>query len=199
MPGKYDADALSLADVTDRIRAAAEDGDKVSVDDIMGAIGRRAFGPLILVFALIAFAPVIGAIPGVSIVTGTLIVLIAGQMLLMRRTPWVPGFLLRPRIGSDAVRTAMDKVRPAVERVDRLSASRFRVLVKPPWIHVTAGACVAMAAMMYPMAVIPWGVTAPSFALIVLSLGVTSHDGLLTAIGWALSLGTLALAAVLLL
>lgn len=199
MSGKYDADALSLEEVTDRIREAAEDGDKVSVDDIMDAIGRRAYGPLILVFALIAFAPVIGSIPGVSIVTGTVIILIAGQMLLQRKSPWIPGFLLRLRIGSETATKAMDKVRPAVQRVDRLLASRLRVLVKPPWTHLTAVACVVMAAMMYPMAIVPWGVTAPSFALIVLSLGVTAHDGLLTAIGWALSLGTLALAAVVLL
>ncbi|MCB9959298.1 MAG: exopolysaccharide biosynthesis protein [Rhodospirillaceae bacterium] len=198
MSGTYDADALSLEEVTDRIREAAEDGDTVSVDDVMDAIGRRAFGPLILVFALIAFAPVIGSIPGVSIVTGTVIILIAGQMLLQRGSPWIPGFLLRLRIGSEAVKTAMDKVRPAVRRVDRLLASRWRALVKPPWTHVTALVCVVMAAMMYPMAIVPWGVTAPSFALIVLSLGVTAHDGLLSAIGWALALGTLALGAVLL-
>lgn len=194
MPAKYDRDARRLADIADRIIEKTEEREKTSVDDMMAAVGRRAFGPLLLVFALIAAAPILGSIPGASVITGSIIALIAIQILLRRRTPWIPGPLRRIDVDSDKVRFAMKTMRPSMERVDRLVKSRWQDLVAEPWVHLTAVICLIMAALMYPMALVPWGVMPPLLAIIALSLGLTSHDGLLTAIGWALSIGALAAA-----
>ena len=65
------------------------DGDQVTLGDLLDAFDSRSYGPLLLVPAFIAASP-IGGIPGMSIVTGTLIILIAGQMLITTRRPWLP-------------------------------------------------------------------------------------------------------------
>lgn len=192
MSGESEREALRLADVADRIIETAGEREKTSVEDIMNAVGRRAFGPLLLVFALIAAAPIIGSIPGASIVTATIMALIALQILLRRRSPWIPGMLRRIDMDSGKVRFAMEKTRPTLTRVDRLVRPRWQFLVGEPWVHLTAVICIVMTGLMYPMALVPYGVMPPLLAIIALSLGLTSHDGLLTAIGWALSIGALA-------
>lgn len=191
MPGQSERNSLRLADVADRIIAAAGEREKTSVDDMMNAVGRRAFGPLLLLFALIAAAPIIGSIPGASITTATIMALIAVQILLRRRSPWIPGKLRRIEMDSDKVRFAMEKSRPTLARVDRFVRPRWQFLVGEPWVHLTAVMCIVMTGLMYPMALVPYGVMPPLVAIIALSLGLTSHDGLLTAIGWALSIGAL--------
>src|SRR3569832_764957 len=66
---------------------------RVSVADLMGMLGERSFGPLLLVPSLIAVAPV-GAIPGLPAITSAVIVLIAGQILLGHAHFWIPGWLV---------------------------------------------------------------------------------------------------------
>jgi hypothetical protein len=63
-----------LATVLEQIREATS-GDSVSFGEFIDALGQRAYGPMMLVPAIIAVAPT-GAIPGMSVVTGTLIFLI---------------------------------------------------------------------------------------------------------------------------
>lgn len=199
MPAEYDRDALRLADIADRIIDKTEESEKISVDDMMAAVGRRAFGPLLLVFALIAAAPIIGSIPGASVITGSIIALIAVQLLVRRRTPWIPRALSRLEMDSGKMRFAMEKMRPSLQRVDRFVRPRWQALVGEPWVYLTAAICLVMAALMYPLALVPWGVMPPLLALIALSLGMTSHDGLLTATGWAVSIAALGASAWLLL
>src|SRR5690606_34742905 len=73
----------NLEQLLDRIGEAArqhQDGG-VSLDAILDEIGRRSFGPLLLVAGLITLAPIIGDIPGVPGLMGLLVLLIAGQVL----------------------------------------------------------------------------------------------------------------------
>jgi hypothetical protein len=183
-------EAMTLTDVADRIHDAA-DGETVSVRDMMDEIGQRAFGPLLLVFALIGLSPV-GSIPGASVVVGSLIILIASQLLMRRKTPWIPSRLLRIDVGSDKVRSGIGRIRPFLARVDRLIRPRWQAVVRPPWFYAVPVACIALAALMYPLALVPWGVLPPVMAIAVLSLGLSAHDGLLTALGLASSAVALA-------
>ncbi|MFW5904792.1 MAG: exopolysaccharide biosynthesis protein, partial [bacterium] len=50
----------TLVELLDRIQAAAPDEVRVQMGTIVAAVGRRAFGPLLLLAGLITLAPVVG-------------------------------------------------------------------------------------------------------------------------------------------
>lgn len=53
-------------------------------------IGRRSFGPLLLMAGLIILAPVVGDIPGVPSIMGVFIVLVSVQLLIGQEHFWLP-------------------------------------------------------------------------------------------------------------
>lgn len=68
------------------------DGEQtLDFNALMRGLGRRAFGMLLLLATLPAFIP----IPIGGILSGPLVVLLAGQLLLGLRRPWLPGFIAR--------------------------------------------------------------------------------------------------------
>ena len=85
----------NLEQLFDCIGKAAEQkrNEKVSIDSIMEMIGRRSFGPLLLLAGLIILAPVIGDIPGVPTIMGVFILLVAVQLLIGQEHFWLPKWL----------------------------------------------------------------------------------------------------------
>lgn len=63
----------------DQIEETTETDDQVSVDDILDLVGRRSFGPLLLLAGVITLLPIVGDIPGVPTLMATLVILIAVQ------------------------------------------------------------------------------------------------------------------------
>ena len=191
-----DRKALSLSDIADRM-SEASDGNQASVKDMISTIGKRAFGPLLLVFGLIALSP-IGAIPGASLVLGALIILVAAQVLFGRDTPWFPKWLTRISVDNQKVQSSVDKIKPYLSKIDRFLRPRWQFLMAPPSPYIVAFLCIVLAALMYPLALVPWGVMAPALAIVVLSVGLTSHDGAVLAAGFVISVAALGLSAYLL-
>lgn len=191
-----DEKALSLSEIAGRMSNASDGGD-VSVKDMISAIGQRAFGPLLLVFALIALSP-IGAIPGASAVLGAVIILIAVQVLFGRNSPWFPSRLTRISVDSGKVQESVNKIDPYLRKIDKFLRPRWRFMLAPPAPRIVALLCIVLAALMYPLALVPWGVLAPALAITVLSVGLTSHDGIVLAVGSAIAAGALGLSVYLL-
>jgi hypothetical protein len=54
--------ATSLIELLDQIESTADEDEEAPLDAIMDAIGRRAFGPLLVLFGLIILAPLVGDI-----------------------------------------------------------------------------------------------------------------------------------------
>ena len=65
-------------------------GDDVSVREMLNAVGRRSYGPILLLLGFIAISP-LTIIPGTSWLVALVILLIAGQIVLGRafRPPFV--------------------------------------------------------------------------------------------------------------
>lgn len=192
-----DDKALSLSDIAERI-GDSSDGDQVSVKDMITTIGKRAFGPLLLMFGLLALSPV-GAIPGASVVLGALIILVAAQVLFGRDSPWFPKRLTRISVDSHKVQSAVNKINPYLSKIDKFLRPRWRFMMSSPAPHIVALFCIVLALLMYPLALVPWGVAAPSLAIVVLGVGLTNHDGVVLAAGLVIATAALGLSAYLLL
>lgn len=64
------APAGGLVGVIDRIRETAKrNGERVSLETVLQGLGVRSYGPILLVPSLLALIPIIGAIPGMSVLT----------------------------------------------------------------------------------------------------------------------------------
>lgn len=180
-----DAETHDLENVLEELSdTIADSDDKPSVGDVIDAFAERSFGALVTLISLVAAMPVIGAIPGVSILTGSLIILVAGQYLIGRDTPWVPERLRNICIEAETMNGAIEKVRPYAASVDRWIQPRLSALISGRAARIAVAlACVMLALLYYPAAVVPWGVMVPALSTLALGLALVGRDGLLALIG----------------
>jgi len=178
-----DQEPTELTEVLDRI-VNGTDGETVSVEEVLAVFNNRAYGPLLMVPALLAVSP-LGMIPGMSVVMGGVIFLVAAQMIFFSSRPWLPQRLLTFSFSRDRLRRSVDKVKPWARRIQRPLSHRLAFIVKPPLSYLLALTCVALAAMMYPLALLPFAVAVPGTAVLFFGIGLTVRDGLLVLLGYA--------------
>jgi hypothetical protein len=184
--GRAGARSSSLSEVLDALadRSEAEDGREIPIGDLLEELGSRSYGPLLLLPSLLALIPVIGAIPGMSVVTGSILVLVAVQLVVGRSAPWLPSRLVEMSLPRRQLATALRRSRRAARPMDRLlEEGRHPGLLRGPMLRVVGVALVMLGLLFYPTALIPWGVTAPALAATLLALGITVRDGLLVLVG----------------
>jgi len=173
--------------IVETLEDAADGGaSKVSIGDILDAFGRRGYGPLLLVPALLTASPV-GAIPGMSISMAAVIALVAGQMVFGRRSPWVPASLRRISFRSKRLHETVRHGRPAARTVDRMIGSRLESLAGNAAMRAAGALCVALAVLIFPLALVPFGVLPPSVAVLLMGLAVSARDGLLMLVAMTLT------------
>jgi hypothetical protein len=190
------APPTNLGGMFDEISASvnkdAEEGVRLAI--ILNAVGRRAYGPLLLVIGLFAISP-ITLIPGMTWLAAFVTLLIAGQMALGLKRPWLPQRLLETRIPRDVLHKGLEKGRPWADRIDKLLKPRLTFLTAPPFVNLIALVCVAAALITIPLSMIPIAPILPSAAIVLFGLGMTARDGLWLSVGLALCAGAIWLVA----
>ena len=173
-----------LNDILDDLKdAEEEDSGTTSVGDILDAFAERSLGALLTVLGAIALIPVIGGIPGMSILTGTLVAIAVIQSLFSEGGGlWAPDRVRGIEVDDEKFDRSVEKVRPAARFVDRLLKPRLGFLVGRWPVALCA---LLLAGLFYPMAVVPWGVTVPAAAVMLLGLALLGRDGVFAALGYA--------------
>lgn len=179
-------DLTSLLDViedkidTDTRSSGAK--KSITLEQLLEQIGRRAYGPLLLIIGLVSISPV-AVIPGATMVLATLTLLIAVQLLFHRDHPWMPQFALRMKLSEDKLDKFIQFCRPATRVIDAVLRPRLTFLSAQPWVTLIA-LCVVLAALItYPLSFVPIAPLIPGLAVSLFGLGLTARDGLLLAIG----------------
>ena len=176
----------SIAGTLHALKRAAQ-RERVSLGALIDQLGQRTYGPLLFTVGLIALSPV-GAIPGASVVCATVIVLLAVQMSFGNRVPWIPGMLRRLEVDGNLSRRSIERLEPYLNWLDRIAQARWTGLLSRPALHAVAVGLCALALLMYPLALVPWGVFPVACAITVIGLGLLTADGLITAVGLALAI-----------
>lgn len=176
----------SLSELLDHFLKTTEGQDQVAIADLLNPLSGRSYGPLLMFPAIIAISP-IGMIPGMSVITGTLIVLIASQMLFLSKRPWIPSRLAQFEFSRSTLKSGIERTRPWVDRLERWIYRRFDWLTHPVMVYPIAILSILLAVLFYPLALVPFGVLAPGVAILLLALGLTTHDGLLVLSGFLLT------------
>lgn len=193
-PGECTDDSSpdSLVGVLNRMKENTH-GDEVSLEDALDSLNSRSFGPLLLVPAIMAVSP-IGAIPGMSIVTGCVLMLIAVQMIFSRGRPWLPDRLLRFSFSRDTFTEGIDKSLPWAKWLERFTESRLEAVTRSPFHYVIAAIVAFLALLFIPLAFVPFAVAIPGTAIALFALGMTTRDGVLVLLGFVVSCGAIAVA-----
>lgn len=183
----------NLEELLDELEGCAEGRPKVSVEEIMDAIGRPSFGPLLLLAGLLGMTPV-AAVPGAPSVIAVIVLLVSSQLLIGRDSFWLPGPLLRARVAADKLQKTVKVARKPARAVDRLVKPRLQALTRPMADRAVAAACVLLAMMTPPLELLPFVAFLPAAAVATFGLGLVARDGLLVLIGLAVSAGALGFA-----
>lgn len=181
-------DSLStLYQVMERVQSAGE-GESVSVQDMLDAVGTRSFGPVLLVPAMIILSPISG-IPTVPTVGAVIICLIALQLLCGRRSIWLPRWLLNLSLRRTTLDRAARFISPLARAVDRLLKPRLSFFVRRPFSQVIALLCILAAATMPVLEPLPFMASTAAAVICVYALALVAHDGLLVLIALLLTGG----------
>tara|TARA_R110002167_G_scaffold35818_2_gene114136 strand:+ start:820 stop:1413 length:594 start_codon:yes stop_codon:yes gene_type:complete len=160
-----------LASLTD-----CTSGDDVTVRDLLNAVGRRSYGPILLLLGFIAVTP-LTIIPGTSWLVALITLLIAGQIVIGRKFPWVPRRVLDVSFPRSALVAGVEQARKYVRPVDRVLKPRLAFLSGSPFIALAAMVCVAAALLTFPLGLFPFGPVLPGLTVLLFGLGLTARDG----------------------
>ena len=156
-------------------RLANEPGERLTIGDILGALGDRSFSLLVVILALPNCIPMPPPIP---IFCALLLIGVAIQIGMGRKAPWAPRFVLTRSVARKDLAKAAGKAIPLLQKLERFSQPRFDWLGHPRATLAVGALLMALALGVLTAAPfigqIPWG-----WAVCLLGLGLVERDGLL--------------------
>lgn len=156
--------------------------------EILDALGRRGFGPVLTVCSAATLLPT-GMVPGVPAVMGVIILIASVQMLRGRRELWMPPRLYRLQLPGATVRRAVDRARPAAVRLGRLIRPHLGWLARArPAIWAVALVTMPTSCAIIAIGAIPGLPFVLAIHLLIFGIGLTAGDGRFVAAGFAISL-----------
>lgn len=180
----------SLSDILTAL--ADHEEPQISVAQMVERFGGRALGGLLLIFGLACSLPLP---PGGTTIFGAPLLLLAPQLVIGARHPWLPAKVRRGSVATADLKKGLPRILPWVRRVEAVSRPRFGFLFGGVGERVIGVTCTLLAAIL--ILPIPLGNMLPAAAVSVLSLALIQRDGLLALFGYALtaaSFGVLVLA-----
>lgn len=177
--------ARTIVSILDDVEEAASEKGSVSVDDVVQSIGDRAYGPLIMLPALLEITP-IGALPLVPSFLALLIVIFAGQVALGRKCLWLPEHLGKRSAPAERVEEARKKLQSIAQKLDDWFRYRLPWLTSTPSTRFAAGCCILLCLTVPPLEIVPFASTLPMAAIAVFGLAMTVRDGLLMLLAYLL-------------
>jgi hypothetical protein len=163
-------------------------GERLSLGDILSALGDRGYGILLFVLAL----P--GAIPGVAAFAAIPLALVALQMTIGMPRPWLPRFLAERSISRRDFAAMAARALPYLTRIERLLKPRLAVVTGLVGERLIGVTCVALALLL----MIPILFNVPlAIPVAVMALAVIERDGLFAAVGLIAGVAVIGLVGVL--
>jgi hypothetical protein len=175
--------------MSDLLRQLAATGDShIALGQITMTLKDRGFGAML---ALLALPNLLPTIPGTSTIFGLPMILIAGQLLLGYRRPFLTRGMRHRQISTDRFRKILHRAEPWIAHYEKLTRPRFWPLSQKTAEKIIAAAIVLMGAVL--VLPIPFGNFLPGIAVVLMSMGLIARDGLWTLAGLAFALAALAI------
>lgn len=174
-----------LSGLLDDLDALLGEKDRVSLGEIIDTLGARGFGPLLVTLSAFLILPV-GMIPGTPGLVAIVLVLIGLQMLIGQKRLWAPVGLRNRTVSAEALRLSIARARPIARRLRPVLMPRYYGLVDNGLILTTAAAIfIATGVVIFLIGFIPGLPFVLSIHVLLIGLGMTARDGIITALGFA--------------
>ncbi len=164
--------------------------DRIAIADIRDAMGDRAFGALMFVFAVPNTLPVNA--PGVSVVLGIPLLFLSLQLMLGFAVPWLPKAVVQATITRQRFAKAMNVVVPWMRRAEKLSKPRWPLFAVGFAERIIGLVCVVLSVVL--ILPVPFGNIGPGLAVCVLAFALLERDGKASLTGLVTSAVALVLA-----
>ncbi|MBF2063147.1 MAG: exopolysaccharide biosynthesis protein [Calothrix sp. C42_A2020_038] len=154
-----------------------------NLTEILNLAGERIFGFLFVVLSLPSALPV--PAPGYSVPFGILLFILAVQLIIGNKTPWLPNKMAKHPIKLELAQKFIKSGLPWLRRIEAITRPRLTFLCTTLPGRVIIGITIALMAisMMIP---VPGTNTLPAMGIFVTGFGLQEDDG-------AISLGGLVL------
>lgn len=185
---QLDQQPAGLEELLDRLSDAREEDGNVRIGRLVEAVGRRSFGPVLLLAGLIAVSPLSG-VPGMPTTIAVIVMAVAVQFLMGRSHFWLPRWVQEREIPHDRFCKVLAWLKKPARFTDRLLKHRLEFLTHDAGVHAIAVLVVIIAATMPPLEIVPFAATTAGLALTAFGLSVIAHDGLIALIALVLTAG----------
>lgn len=165
------APARKLSDVLRDIDQGQ--GARISLGDLIFALGEKSFVPLLILFAL---PNVFFFVPGSSVITGLPLIFIASQLVLGRPAVWLPQVLNDRSIEHGVFSRIVKSALPWIEWVEQMAKPRYWPFSRIAAERIVGTISLVMAIFMFLP--IPFANSLPAVSVITLALGMGENDGL---------------------
>jgi hypothetical protein len=159
---------------------AIGDPDEIlRLGDLVGGLGRRAFGMLLFIATLPAFIP----IPIGGAISGPLVVLIGAQLVGGMRRPWLPRFIGNRGPHRHALARFDRRISPMLARLEKLVRPRLEALLDHRAASMFTGLLLVLLGLLLSL---PIPLTNYLFGglLLLFAFALLERDGALMAVAW---------------
>ena len=170
LPQSYAPGKLPLSVVL-RILSGDLSRERISVGDLLSALGDRALGALMFVFAIPNVLP---TPPGTSAVLGAPLIFLAAQVTF-GRSPWLPAIIAQRSMSREDFHALIHRIAPWLERAEKLLKPRASMLALPPMEYFVGLVCLLLALVL--VLPIPLGNMLPALSISLMALGLLERDG----------------------
>jgi hypothetical protein len=179
-----DAVSSTASDVIDDLLAACTDRDRIVIGDVVDQLGAAGFPMLVLVLVLPALLPIPGPY---GMVFGTAVAILAIQMIIGRRKPWLPAVVTRRSVSTSVLTNAGNRARGWLIAIENLHApGRFKWLAGRKAGRV-AGLVILPLSIMIGLP-IPFGNVPPVAAIAMIAFALILRDGLALVLAFVASI-----------
>lgn len=162
--------------------AQRDEGDRLTVGDLLDTLGDQGFGLMILLLALPNAVPG-PLIPGFSLPFALGIAALGLQLAMGFHAPLLPRFLKRLSMRQERFRRFVKRIEPMLLKFELWVRPRASALTSGPGERLVGVALIALALVM--ALPVPFGNVPVAFSIMVVALGLLEGDGTALVVGIA--------------
>lgn len=166
-------------DQIDSLQSFTATTDKVSVGEVVDALGENGFAIVILLMALLLV--ILAFVPGLFVILGLPMTVLAAQWAVGMTKLWLPEKLRSRLMPADVVQKGLGIAMRWLSYVQPLVHPRGRLLRLAPFRRFAK--CVLLFLCLFIFLPIPLGNLPPALAIACIALAEMEDDGVLLAIG----------------
>lgn len=155
--------------------------DELFFGEILAGLGQRTFGLVLIFFSLPSALP-FSFIPGISLVFSLPILLVSVQMILARKSLWIPSVIRNHKISTNKAKEIIHKTIPYLVKVERFLKPRL-AFMNYRGMEIITGIVIMMLALLLLLP-IPFSNFIFAALIIIFSLGLIEKDGFFILCGY---------------